>query len=193
MATSPRERMTREERRRQLINLGLLALTRQPAHTLALDEIAKAAGISRGLLFHYFPSKADYFTALVSAAGKRVLRNTRPDPALSGDAQVARMAQGLIEQIERRREAYISVNRGFGGADAPVAQVHELIRRRLTDRVLTACPELDDDIVYAWWSYVEERALRWSLPGRELEDEHPTAEELAGHCLRALRALHAVP
>ena len=56
----PRQRLTQDERRRQLLGIGLKMLTERPIQDVALDAVAEEAGISRGLLFHYFPSKTAY-------------------------------------------------------------------------------------------------------------------------------------
>ena len=74
----PRQRLTQDERRRQLLGIGLKMLTERPIQDVALDAVAEEAGISRGLLFHYFPSKTAYYEAVVAAAGRRILRNVTP-------------------------------------------------------------------------------------------------------------------
>ena len=70
-ATS-RVRMTPEDRRRQLVGIGLRKFVERPVQELSLDEVAAEAGVSRGLLFHYFPTKTDYHRAVVEAARRRV-------------------------------------------------------------------------------------------------------------------------
>lgn len=182
---APRERLSREDRRRQLIGLGLAALTRKPAHAIALDEIAAEAGISRGLLFHYFPTKRAYFSALVEAAGERVLHNAQPDPNADAGQQITQMVTGFVAQIDRRRDAYVAFIRGFGGFDQESAAVHDAIWDSLTDRVLTARPDLDRDTTLAWWAYVEARALIWSAAS-----PRPELADLVDHCTTALDALH---
>jgi len=186
----PGTRLSRDDRRRQLIAVGLQKLTEKPAHALSVDEVAEAAGISRGLLFHYFPSKGAYFSALAEAAGRRVLRNTEPEPSLGPDAQVRQMVEQLIEQIDRRRESYVAFMRGFGGNDAELSQVHAQIWGTLTDRVVAVRPGLDPDVVDAWWSYVEGRALSWS--SRSAAARSMTSADLADHCVHALDALAAL-
>src|ERR671910_2863204 len=86
--TSPRTRLGPDERRRQLLGIGLRMLVEKPIQDLSLDAVAAKAGISRGLLFHYFPTKTDYYLACIAAAGRRILRNTAPDEGLSADEQV---------------------------------------------------------------------------------------------------------
>ncbi len=72
------QRFTADDRRKQLIRIGLMMLRTRPIHELSIDDVAGEAGISRGLLFHYFPSKRDFYVAVISAAGRRLLRVTKP-------------------------------------------------------------------------------------------------------------------
>src|SRR5204863_260541 len=74
-----RTRLSPEDRRRQLLGIGLRMLVEKPIQDLPLDAVAAEAGISRGLLFHYFPTKTDYYDAVIDAALRRVLRNISPD------------------------------------------------------------------------------------------------------------------
>ena len=47
----PRQRLTQDERRRQLLGIGLKMLTERPIQDVALDAVAEEARLSRGLLF----------------------------------------------------------------------------------------------------------------------------------------------
>jgi AcrR family transcriptional regulator len=62
-----------EARRAQLVALGLKMLSTRPLDKVAIDDIAAEAGISRGLLFHYFPTKRDYHVAVARAAAQDLL------------------------------------------------------------------------------------------------------------------------
>lgn len=105
--------MTQDERRRQLVGIGLRMLVERPIQELAVDEVAKEAGISRGLLFHYFPNKTAFHDAVVAAAGRRVVRNTAPDGDLTGWDAVAQFVERFHEQVDRRRGSYLALV--FGG------------------------------------------------------------------------------
>lgn len=184
-----RTRLTHDDRRRQLVGIGLAKLVDKPLWDLSIDEVAAEAGISRGLLFHYFPTKRDFYVACIQAAGRRILRNTAPDPARPPREQVHGMVQALVEQIDRRRAFYLSLLHGTGTADVSLVEVYDGIWAESTTRVVGALdlPAAQHDVVHAWWAYVEDRALSWSAvpPGRRT---FPSAE-LAAHCLRALDAL----
>jgi AcrR family transcriptional regulator len=53
----PRTRLDVDERRTQLVELGLEHFGERAYDDVSIDAIAEAAGISKGLLYHYFPTK----------------------------------------------------------------------------------------------------------------------------------------
>ena len=191
-ATS-RVRMTPEDRRRQLVGIGLRKFVERPVQELSLDEVAAEAGVSRGLLFHYFPSKTDYHRAVVEAARRRVGRNVTPDPDAVGEAAVRQVVERFLDQVARRRETYVALVLG----QAPIARARrrrrpsETVREhvagaavvvRAADLPVTALPA-----AHGWVAYLEDRALQWSaLPEQEREAGR---RDLVAHCARALALL----
>jgi AcrR family transcriptional regulator len=184
-----RRRLSADERRRQLVAIGLAKIVETPIQDLSMDDIATEAGISRGLLFHYFPTKTDFYLACIAAAGRRMLRTTAPDEGATGEEQVETVTRLMIEQIERRRGFYLALVHGHGVADPRVSEVMDSVRDGSTDRVMTALdvPEARREVVRAWWAYTEDRALTWSAV--------PTGERpvplsrLVEECVAALHAL----
>src|SRR5688500_2461346 len=188
-STPVRRRLSAEDRRRQLVAIGLSQIVETPIQDLSLDQVAAEAGISRGLLFHYFPTKTDFYLACIAAAGRRILRNTAPDESDPGPAQVRSMLVAMIEQIDRRRSFYLTLVHGSAVADPRGSEVHHSVRSVSTDRVTSALglSPASRPIVHAWWAYVEDRALSWSADPPEERAE--TLDELVAHCERALTAL----
>jgi AcrR family transcriptional regulator len=188
-APAVRRRLSADERRRQLVAIGLAKIVETPIQDLSMDDIATEAGISRGLLFHYFPTKTDFYLACIAAAGRRMLRTTAPDEGATGEEQVETVTRLMIEQIERRRGFYLALVHGHGVADPRVSEVMDSVRDGSTERVMTALdvPEARSDVVRAWWAYTEDRALTWSAV--------PTGERpvplsrLVEECVAALHAL----
>jgi AcrR family transcriptional regulator len=176
------QRRTRDDRRRQLVGIGLRLLTTTPIHEMSLDQVAAEAGISRSLLFHYFPTKRDYYAAVVRAACRRILRAV--DEARDADPRpVHGVVNGLLSFIERRREPYVAFVRGAAGGDAWVLEIYEDMRTELVDRTLAAlaaarrdtaggaAPFVDADpllrmAVRGWLALAEEMSLEWTLDPR---------------------------
>lgn len=184
-----RRRLSADDRRRQLVGIGLSKIIDVPIQDLSLDQVAAEAGISRGLLFHYFPTKTDFYLACIAAAGRRILRNTAPDDNDRGEVRVRTMVTAMIEQIDRRRAFYLTLVHGSGVADPRVSEVYDSVRSVSTERVLAALDltSASQPLVHAWWAYVEDRALSWSAGPPDERAE--TLAELVGHCERVLVAV----
>src|SRR6266540_3357316 len=80
--STPRRRLELDQRREELIEVGTDLFTKRHYEDVSIDEIATRAGVSRGLLYHYFPTKRDFFRAVVRAQAARMTQLTAPDPAL---------------------------------------------------------------------------------------------------------------
>jgi len=187
-----RRRLSAQDRRRQLISIGLAKIVETPIQDLSMDQVAAEAGISRGLLFHYFATKTDFYLACVQAAGRRILRNVAAPDGVTGRDEVAATVRAMVEQIARRRAFYLALVHGHGMGDARVSEVFGTVRAGLADRVVAALdvPAASRPVVHAWWAYVEDRALAWSAPGT---GEGSDVEALVEHCVAALEALLALP
>ena len=183
----PRIRLSPDDRRRQLLGIGLRMLVDKPIQDLSLDAVAQEAGISRSLLFHYFPTKNDFHDAVIGAAQRRVMRNTAPDPDSPADEAIEQFLTRFFAQVERRREFYLALVFGNGnialGGDR--VESHRLtMARRVSDAL--SLPESSLPVVHGWTAYVEDRALLWS--GTAAKNRAPVEDEVT-HCRRALDAL----
>src|SRR6266508_1775381 len=101
VAENTRRRLTADDRRKQLVGIGLRMLTTRPIHELSVDTVAAEAGISRGLLFHYFPTKRDFYVEVMRAASRRLLRQTRPSADLPPAEQLRAMLTAYISFVAR--------------------------------------------------------------------------------------------
>ena len=68
MDTDRRTRLTPDERRAQLVALGVAFLADNPLDELTIEDLSARAGVSRGLLFHYFGSKQGLHREVVRTA-----------------------------------------------------------------------------------------------------------------------------
>ena len=183
---STRTRLSPDERRRQLLGIGLRMLVEKPIQDLSLDAVATEAGISRGLLFHYFPTKTDYYDAVIAAAVRRVQRNISPDDGAPEQA-LQQFIERFYAQIERRRSFYLALVFGTGAISLGAEGV-ESLRVTAARRVMEVLG-LDERALatlHAWTAYVEDRALQWS--GLPKAKRPPLATEV-DHCAHALRTL----
>ena len=171
MAHAPRTRLDPEARRAQLVGLGRRMLSTRPLDQVAIDDIAAEAGISRGLLFHYFPTKRDFHVAVARAAADDLLARTDSDPALPPTARLRAGVEAFVDHVAGNRAAYVAFIRGSGGGDPQLAEVYDRTRAAFTDRVLDGLgvpppvPPRLRATVRGWVALTEEVTVHWLTPG----------------------------
>ena len=157
-------RMSAQDRRQQLVDIGLDLLATRSIHELAMDEVAAEAGVSRTLVFHYFPSKGDYFAAVVSSAGARLMEAVPRDPDTDVQTRLRMMVTAFLKFVQRKRGAYVALVRGASGGDPKVLAVLDEVRSGHVIRWLDAAEwpardEVTQLAVRGWLGSLEEAAL----------------------------------
>ena len=131
-----RTRLDIDERRQQLVEIGTELFAKRPYDEVWVEEIAAAAGVSRGLLYHYFPTKRDFFVEVVRAQFEHVAQLTVPDtskPALDG---LRDTLDAYIRYVEENAQGYISVHRAGVGGDAEIRALLADSYARHVDRIV---------------------------------------------------------
>jgi AcrR family transcriptional regulator len=161
-----RLRRTAGDRRAQLVQIGLELLPTTPVQELTIDEVARRAGISRSLLFHYFATKRDYYTAVTRAAADLMWEHLMPRPGTPPDEQVSGVLDRYVGWVETYRETHLAFVRGAAGGDPWVSEVYEETRARLVDVALGALDLPDDalrrQLILAWFAFTEELVGHWA-------------------------------
>ena len=160
-----RLRRSADDRRAQLVEIGLQLLPTTPVQELTIDEVARRAGISRSLLFHYFASKRDYYTAVTRAAADLMLEHLVPRPDEPQAEQIAGMLDRYVGWVETFRESHLAIVRGAAGGDPWAAEVYEGTRERLVEVALTALGMPHDEarrqLVRSWFAFTETLVTQW--------------------------------
>jgi hypothetical protein len=86
MSTPAYTRLENDERRRRLLELGTRLFTEHAYDEISMAQIAREAGISKALLYHYFPSKQDYFMATLGGRSRGAARADRARPRVAAGA-----------------------------------------------------------------------------------------------------------
>lgn len=171
-------RLSRPERYAQLVTLGIRLLETVPFHDLSLDDVAERAGVSRSLLFHYFPTKLDYLTAVVRGAADHVLSLTELPEGASPEDDTRAVITALVRYIQRRRDNYVAVLRSGRSVDPALEKVVDGMHRTIALRILTSLGIHDPGpmalaLTRAWLAGTEELALlgeESGLPQSEVID-----------------------
>ncbi len=170
-----RTRLSVPERRAQLLRLGVQLFSATPYDAISIDEIAQAAGISKGLLYHYFGSKRDFYLEVVREAVDELLSLTAPDPELPADEQLVRGLHAYLDYVRRRREGYLTVMQGGMGADPEVRALVDRMRQRVVQRLLDGLG-IDDPSprllvgLRGWIGALEGLVLAW-LETTQVDDD----------------------
>ena len=172
MATNPvsskRVRLNPEARRAQLIALGVEMLATRTLDELSVELIARKAGISRGLLFHYFASKQEFHVEVARAAAAEMIRRTEPDLALPPVEALRVALDAFMAYVEENPDNYKSLVRGAASGDSEMRAIFDATRATMAQRIVAVVDQLGFALsaraslaVHGWVAYVEECVVRW--------------------------------
>ena len=164
-------RLRSDDRRARLLELGRRLFSERAYDDFSMDELAAEAGVSKGLLYHYYPSKRDFYVAALRSSVDEMLLLTEPDRSLPVDQQLRDGLRAYLEYVAGHQSAYRAVLRGGIGSDAEVAAVADGFRRAMADRVLERLGLVEPDpvirlAVTGWIGMVEAASLEWLDRGR---------------------------
>jgi AcrR family transcriptional regulator len=159
-------RLSREERRAQLVAFGMEMIGASSFDEVSVDDVAAAAGISRSLLFHYFPSKRDFHVAVATASADEFLDATAPNTSLPTAPQLRDSLERYFDYVGARRRAYVSLVRGATGGGDAMREVFDRTRQVIVDRILAGfgtsdAPPLLQLAVRGWVAFAEEVSVAW--------------------------------
>jgi AcrR family transcriptional regulator len=192
-------RLTSDERREHLLHVGVELLGRYGTADISIEEIAREAGVSKGLLYHYFPTKNDFFVAVLARSQAEMDLGVARDPELSPLEQFERNLDGFLRFVDAHAEGYLAVVNARG-REPRVQQLVEQRRRRRVDELVALAAVIADAprksvrtpllvaALEGWIGFTEAVTVRW-LRDREIgrEDVHELLRgallEVFGTCL----------
>jgi AcrR family transcriptional regulator len=166
MADPSYRRLDVDERRRQLLERGAELFTNHRYDELSMSRIAAELGISKSLLYHYFPSKQAYFEATLGAWAEELRARTEPDPELPPLEQLAASVGGFLALVEENADAYRSLISSATGVPAIRDLVAE-VRRQTAVRILDGiypdgAPPKARVAVSGWLWFMDGACLDWT-------------------------------
>jgi AcrR family transcriptional regulator len=171
-----RARMENDERRAQLLGLGLGVFSGRAYDEVSMEDIARAAGISKGLVYHYFPTKRHFYVAALKEAARQLLAETEPNTNDPPEERLRKGLDGYLAFVEKHGRAYTTLMRGGVGVDKQASSVVEKTRAAFMDRLFSA-PEMAGVAtpmmrlaVRGWIGFVESTSLEW-LERRDISRE----------------------
>lgn len=173
------KRLQVDERRRQLLDAGAALFTEQAYEEISMRDIARAAGVSKPLLYHYFRSKTELFKAAVAESAAELQAAIEP----SGDAMPLEQLTRSLEKYLAWIEAHARTWSKLMQSAAALPEARELIegfRQRTMEIVLaqltgTQKPRpLLRAAITGWLGYMDAVILDWAetkdIPREKLRD-----------------------
>ena len=158
--------LSRDERHAQLVAVGLQLFSTRSYDEVAIEEIAAAAGVSKGLLYHYFTSKRGLYAAVVEYASGELLSALLPSPDVEGVDNARRGIRAYLLFVSERADAFLALMSGSLGTDPQVQAVLERTREAIVAQILYSAG-LDATVptaricARAWLGSVESASLDW--------------------------------
>ncbi|HTW16350.1 MAG TPA: TetR/AcrR family transcriptional regulator [Nocardioides sp.] len=189
---SARTRLSPDERRAQLLDLGVRLLATRSIEELSIDVLAEEAGISRGLLYHYFGSKHAFREAVVRRAADDLIAQTVPPADGELEERLLVSVTAYLDYVLANYEGYLSLVKAAASGNETLRDIYDEARSVLTDRIFREDAEgeiLPDTpltrlVVRGWSAMTEELVLTWRA-----DPNGVSREELIGILAGSLRPL----
>jgi AcrR family transcriptional regulator len=175
--TAPKwQRLEHDERRRQILTHARRLFSEHPYAAVSTSDIAREAGVARGLLHHYFGTKRELYLEVVRSL---VRMPSIPVPLQAGgrglESVIDQSVERWLKMLERNRGTWVAAIGAQGiGRDDEVEAILDDAREEAADRLIEAVqpyeaaqapPELRA-IIRAYSGLAEAASLEWLLRGR---------------------------
>ena len=165
-----RRRLSPDDRRNELLALGAEVFGQHPYDEVRIDVIAERAGVSRALMYHYFPDKRAFFAAVVRAEGERLFEatNATPDPDQNLFHQLRTGVLAYLRYDEEHPHGAWAAYMGMGRSDPILRGVEDVDNDRQANRIMGRIAEavgreLDSKVerdlritIYGWLAFTFE-------------------------------------
>ncbi|TIC85894.1 TetR/AcrR family transcriptional regulator [Nocardioides sp. GY 10113] len=164
-----RVRLSPERRREQLLALGVQLFSQGSIEEISIDRLAEVAGVSRGLLYHYFGSKQGFYEAVVQCAADDLVAQTAPSEDPDPMVRLRHSMAAYVDYVVDNLAGYRSLVRAAAGGNETLRRIYDEARAALTDRIFRpeGAGELIPDtpatrlLVRGWAAFAEETVLAW--------------------------------
>src|ERR1700709_522771 len=143
--SSQRRRLSPDDRRNELLALGAEVFGQRPYDEVRIDEIAERAGVSRALMYHYFPDKRAFFAAVVKGQADQLFETTNTPPT-PGQNLFEEGRGGVLAYMQYHQEhphaawaAYV----GLGRSDPVLLGIDDEAKDRQMQHIMGRIMEVD--------------------------------------------------
>ncbi|CAM5580445.1 TetR family transcriptional regulator [Streptomyces spiroverticillatus] len=177
-----------QARRAELIATGRKLFADTSYDALSMDDIARHAGVAKGLIYYYFTNKRGYYLAIVEESVAELVARAGSHPELPRAQRVQRTVDGYLLYARHHQAAYRTIVTGGVGFDVQVQSIRDTVRAQLLATLAegaygrTDIPATARLALLGWMTAVEGITLDW------IGDPLLPQEEVRELLVRLLRA-----
>lgn len=137
---------------------------------LSMDDIAKHAGVAKGLIYYYFKSKRGYYLAIVEDSVAELVARAAGESELPNAQRVRTTIDGYLYYAEHHQAAYRTIVTGGVGSDSEVLAIRDAVREELIATIAEGAyghreiPPIARLALVGWLAGVEGSTLDWIGP-----------------------------
>ena len=130
--SSPPRRLPPAQRREQLIDSALAIAAQEGYENLAFEKVANKAGVTRNLVYHYFPGgRQELLEAAVHRAGEQLSSGWVTDPEIPLAERLASNLNRMMDHAEQPTDAWQLYRQGRGTVDPKLLEIARVYRERV--------------------------------------------------------------
>ncbi|WP_188525174.1 TetR/AcrR family transcriptional regulator [Isoptericola cucumis] len=198
MAAARRTRMSPDERKQQLVALGVAALADRPLEAVTVEDLAAQAGVSPGLVHYHFGSRQGLHSEIVRTARDAMLHATEPRADLPPRERLRDTLDRFVVFVAAHDATFYSLVRGAASGDervrATIQHARDVLAGHLRDafqEIGVAPTPLLEVGLHAWISFAEQALVEAATDPRVPPEE--LADFLERSALGVVAALHSAP
>ena len=130
--SSPPRRMRPAERRQQLIDAALTIAAKEGHENLAFEKVANRAGVTRNLVYHYFPGgRQELLEAAVHRAGEHLSSGWVTDPKIPLGERLQANLNRMMDHAEEPTDAWQLYRQGRATVDPRLLEIAREYREQV--------------------------------------------------------------
>ncbi len=168
---SKRKRLLVDDRRDELIRLGTKLFLKLPYDQISMDELSQRLKISKGLLYHYFPSKKEFYLEIIRTISEDFLKKTEVvSEEIDPPERLKKNLDLYLSYVEQHRPLFLVLHRAGASGDAQAHAIVESNRQRVFDQFAATLGEdfLTPSLRLSIWGSIgllESTAVEWASNG----------------------------
>ena len=195
MSSPKYKRLDPGQRRDQILDAANALFAERAYDEVSIEDIASSAGVTRGLVHHYFGGRKDVYIGLLERLGAQREEQLRPPVGRSARARVADSVSRWLDWTEANRTMWLStIAQGEDIADPEVSRVVADLVSRATALLATYHSDIAEDsprLRYAlecWTGLNRAATRRWLRGDATREATHELLASTLEHVLRTFGA-----